>query len=159
PPSPALLVLTVLTGIAGITSSTGIYLIPARPAWNTWRTPVQFFLTAVLLGSASGLVVLCASGLAGAPVEPAGGPTAVGSCLAAAAGACACGQAVLPWSLAAAGFGGGDAPVRAAAVLLTRHFPRLLWMRTLLLPASALLFAAAAARGPGAAGASFSAAG
>ncbi|HVR75052.1 MAG TPA: DmsC/YnfH family molybdoenzyme membrane anchor subunit [Planctomycetota bacterium] len=154
---PVLLLLTVLAGIAGIISSAGIYLIPARPAWNTWRTPLQFFLTALSLGSASGLVLLCARPfLAAEQAQAAGGTTEILAwSLAAAASLSACLQALIPWTLAAAGLGaetgahGGSSAIRAAAILLTRHFGRLLWVRTLLLPASAILFAMAAARGSG----------
>ena len=42
--------LTVLLGVAGVTASAYIYRVPARPAWNTPYTLVQFNLTAALLG-------------------------------------------------------------------------------------------------------------
>jgi Fe-S-cluster-containing dehydrogenase component/DMSO reductase anchor subunit len=42
--------LTVLLGLAGVTASACIYRVPARPAWNTRLTLVQFNLTAGLLG-------------------------------------------------------------------------------------------------------------
>jgi Fe-S-cluster-containing dehydrogenase component/DMSO reductase anchor subunit len=42
--------LTVLFGVAGVTASAYIYRVPARPAWNTPYTLVQFNLTAALLG-------------------------------------------------------------------------------------------------------------
>jgi len=41
---------TALLGLAGITSSAFIYLVPARPAWNTKHTLIDFHLTAWLLG-------------------------------------------------------------------------------------------------------------
>jgi DMSO reductase anchor subunit len=41
---------TALIGIAGITASAFIYLVPARPAWNTKHTLLDFHLTAWLLG-------------------------------------------------------------------------------------------------------------
>jgi formate dehydrogenase iron-sulfur subunit len=41
---------TVLLGAAGITASACIYLVPARPSWNTKFTISDFFLTAALLG-------------------------------------------------------------------------------------------------------------
>jgi formate dehydrogenase iron-sulfur subunit len=41
---------TVLLGIAGVTASACIYRVPARPAWNTSYTPMQFNLTAGVLG-------------------------------------------------------------------------------------------------------------
>ncbi len=37
-------------GMAGIYASAKIYLVPARPAWNTIRTPLRFFLTGFILG-------------------------------------------------------------------------------------------------------------
>jgi DMSO reductase anchor subunit len=52
----ALIFLKVLAstlGIAGILASAYIYLVPARPAWNTPHTPVDFLLSAALLGSAA----------------------------------------------------------------------------------------------------------
>jgi formate dehydrogenase iron-sulfur subunit len=42
--------LTVLFGVAGVTASAYIYRVPARPAWNTPYTLLQFVLTAALLG-------------------------------------------------------------------------------------------------------------
>jgi DMSO reductase iron-sulfur subunit len=42
--------LTAVAGCLGIYSSARIYLVPARPAWNRWWTPVEFFGTASLLG-------------------------------------------------------------------------------------------------------------
>ncbi len=41
---------TALLGLAGITASAFIYLVPARPAWNTKHTPLDFHLTAWVLG-------------------------------------------------------------------------------------------------------------
>ena len=42
--------LTLIFGAAGITASAFIYLVPARPAWNTKHTVIEFFLTGFLLG-------------------------------------------------------------------------------------------------------------
>jgi formate dehydrogenase iron-sulfur subunit len=42
--------LTALLGAAGITASACIYLVRARPAWNSKHTIVEFFLTGALLG-------------------------------------------------------------------------------------------------------------
>jgi formate dehydrogenase iron-sulfur subunit len=42
--------LTVLLGLAGVTASACIYRVPARPAWNTRYTLLQFNLTAAILG-------------------------------------------------------------------------------------------------------------
>jgi DMSO reductase iron-sulfur subunit len=38
-------------GIAGIVASAFIYLVPARPAWNMTHTPIDFLLSAGVLGS------------------------------------------------------------------------------------------------------------
>lgn len=50
PFSQALGGLTALFGAAGITASASIYLVPARPSWNSKFTIADFFLTAALLG-------------------------------------------------------------------------------------------------------------
>jgi DMSO reductase iron-sulfur subunit len=42
--------LTTLLGIAGVTASACIYLVHARPAWNTKRTVAEFYLSGALLG-------------------------------------------------------------------------------------------------------------
>ena len=39
-----------LFGMAGVFASAKIYLVPARPAWNTPLTPLRFFLTGFILG-------------------------------------------------------------------------------------------------------------
>src|SRR5690349_23189130 len=52
-----------LLGLAGITASAFIYLVPARPAWNSKHTLLDFHLTAWLLGP----LFLAALG---APVPP-----------------------------------------------------------------------------------------
>ena len=43
--------LTTLFGVAGVAASACIYLVQARPAWNTKYTVADFFLTGGLLGS------------------------------------------------------------------------------------------------------------
>jgi formate dehydrogenase iron-sulfur subunit len=42
--------LTVVLGLTGVTASACIYRVPARPAWNTRYTLLQFNLTAAILG-------------------------------------------------------------------------------------------------------------
>jgi formate dehydrogenase iron-sulfur subunit len=49
--SAALGAMTFAFGAAGVTASACIYLVRARPAWNTNHTIADFFLTAALLGS------------------------------------------------------------------------------------------------------------
>jgi DMSO reductase anchor subunit len=48
---PSLGALATLLGIGGIIASAFIYLVPARPAWNMPHTPIDFLLSAALLGS------------------------------------------------------------------------------------------------------------
>lgn len=50
PLSSALGGLTALLGAGGITASACIYLVPARPAWNSKHTIADFFLTGAILG-------------------------------------------------------------------------------------------------------------
>jgi formate dehydrogenase iron-sulfur subunit len=57
----ALKVLTPTLGIAGILASAYIYLVPARPAWNTPHTPVDFILSAAVLGSAAAPILIRAT--------------------------------------------------------------------------------------------------
>jgi len=44
-------------GLAGVYASAMIYLVPARPAWNTLRTPLRFFLSGFILGPLFALLV------------------------------------------------------------------------------------------------------
>jgi formate dehydrogenase iron-sulfur subunit len=44
---------TCVLGIAATIASACIYLVPARPSWNMVHTPIDFLLTAALLGSVS----------------------------------------------------------------------------------------------------------
>ena len=50
PTGPGLGALTSLLGVLGVTASACIYLVPARPSWNTKRTVAEFYLTGALLG-------------------------------------------------------------------------------------------------------------
>jgi len=45
--------LTAAIGIAGVLASAFIYLVPARPAWNMVHTPLDFLLSAAVIGCAS----------------------------------------------------------------------------------------------------------
>ena len=53
---------TVVLGAAGITASAFIYMVPARPSWNTKFTTFDFFLTALLLGSLFAVAIGAAPG-------------------------------------------------------------------------------------------------
>jgi len=46
-------ILASFSGVAGILASARIYLVPARPAWNTLHTPLDFLLSSALLGCAA----------------------------------------------------------------------------------------------------------
>ncbi len=53
-------------GISGIVASAFIYLVPARPAWNMAHTPIDFLLSAGLLGTTLlPLLTQASNGLAG----------------------------------------------------------------------------------------------
>ena len=54
---PQLRPLAVYAGCIGILCSARIYMVPARPAWNTWRTMAEFFLTALVLGGNSRVAI------------------------------------------------------------------------------------------------------
>lgn len=57
-PGASLLGLTAtLVGMAGVYASARLYLVPARPVWNSRRTPVAFFATAAATGPL--LTLLC----------------------------------------------------------------------------------------------------
>jgi formate dehydrogenase iron-sulfur subunit len=43
--------ISAVLGIGGIVASAFIYLVPARPAWNMTHTPIDFLLSAGLLGA------------------------------------------------------------------------------------------------------------
>jgi DMSO reductase iron-sulfur subunit len=49
---PLKLLVSVI-GIAGILASARIYLVPARPAWNSIHTPLDFLLSSAVLGCAA----------------------------------------------------------------------------------------------------------
>jgi DMSO reductase anchor subunit len=53
--------LAPMLGIAGILTSAFIYLVPARPAWNTPHTPIDFLLSSALLGSAAAPLLISAT--------------------------------------------------------------------------------------------------
>jgi formate dehydrogenase iron-sulfur subunit len=110
-----------LSGIAGIYTSVRIYRIPARPAWQSGRTTLGFFLSAPVIGAA--LTVACASLV--------GGPSWLMQLFGAVLGVSAAASALVPWSLVAEGTSSEPA-VRSAAQLLRGRFMRTLWARTLL---------------------------
>jgi DMSO reductase anchor subunit len=48
-----------MIGIVGLFASARLYLVPARPAWNTNHTPTDFMLSALLLGCAAYPAIIC----------------------------------------------------------------------------------------------------
>ena len=60
----ALAWLAVAIGVVLLSSMSATYMLPAQPAWNTPATPINFFVTALLLGilgSAAGVVATAKS--------------------------------------------------------------------------------------------------
>ncbi|MGH9278953.1 MAG: DmsC/YnfH family molybdoenzyme membrane anchor subunit [Acidimicrobiales bacterium] len=49
-------VAVVVAGMAGVYASARLYLVPARPVWNSRRTPVAFFATAASVGPVAALL-------------------------------------------------------------------------------------------------------
>ena len=43
--------LAALVGLVLVYAMARVYMLPTQPAWNTWATPISFFVTAFLLGS------------------------------------------------------------------------------------------------------------
>jgi DMSO reductase iron-sulfur subunit len=109
----------IALGIAGIYCSARVYLVPARPAWNSGYTITDFFLTGALLGP---LFVSAA----GVPAH---------STLAAVAAAAACAQLVNQISKLLWLSREEDPELRASALLLIRELriPFLLRLGLLLL--------------------------
>jgi len=56
-PILALEIATLTFGFAGILAGAFIYLVPARPAWNLSHTPIDFILSALMLGTAAAPVL------------------------------------------------------------------------------------------------------
>ncbi|MDP8937189.1 MAG: dimethyl sulfoxide reductase anchor subunit [Actinomycetota bacterium] len=54
---PGFGIVAVALGLAGVYASARLYLVPARPVWNSRRTPVAFFATAASTGPL--LTLLC----------------------------------------------------------------------------------------------------
>lgn len=48
--TPVTAAVACVAGLAGIYCSARIYMVPARPAWNSWMTLADFYLTAFTLG-------------------------------------------------------------------------------------------------------------
>ncbi len=42
---------TALVGLVLVYSMSQVYILPTQPAWDSWATPVSFFVTTLLLGS------------------------------------------------------------------------------------------------------------
>lgn len=59
----ALALLTAILGVVLVYCMARLYMLKSVPAWNSWTTPTQFYLTAALLGS-----LLVAVGLSASPL-------------------------------------------------------------------------------------------
>jgi len=92
-------------GVVGTYASARIYLVPARPAWNTPRTVASFFVTALALGPLFAALFVAHSG----------------GLLAASAVGVAVRLALVLWNVAALTLGRG-AELRGSAVLLLERF-------------------------------------
>ena len=47
----AIALVTAVVGLVLVYSMSQVYMLPTQPTWNTWATPVSFFVTTFLLGS------------------------------------------------------------------------------------------------------------
>lgn len=119
-------------GLVGIASSAGIYLIPARPAWNRWSTPAQFYLSGFLLAAATGFVSVMLSGGAG---------TNWAWIIVLPVSLFAATQAVIPWLLSVESM--REPAVRQTAHMLTHQFGQLSFMRTAYMGLAAVIAPAA----------------
>ncbi len=123
----AALITTTVIGLIAVYTSVRIYRIPARPAWDSVRTNVQFFLTALVLGSAAALLVQAALGASMMVTRTAALVLVAAISM----------SALMPFTLALEGMR-GEASVLASARILSQTFSRLLFARTLLALAVAL---------------------
>jgi len=60
-----LAIVTVVAGVLAVECSVMLYVVTGRPLWSSMRTHGLFFLTAVVLGMASLILVLAATGWSG----------------------------------------------------------------------------------------------
>lgn len=115
------LVGAAVSGLAGVYTSVRIYRIPARPAWDTQRTTVGFFVTSAVLGAALTLALA-------ALFEASVGIERISAVV---LGAGALLSALLPWALASEGTSAEPA-MRGAAQVLRQSFSRVLFVRSVL---------------------------
>jgi DMSO reductase anchor subunit len=54
---PASLIFSSLTGIFLVTAISKVYLIKTIPPWNSWHTPMSFFLSALSLGAVTLILI------------------------------------------------------------------------------------------------------
>jgi DMSO reductase anchor subunit len=71
----SLSIITAILGLCGIVASAFIYLVPARPSWNMVHTPLDFLLSAALIGTVLPSLIGAASD------APASGGPVLWSCL------------------------------------------------------------------------------
>lgn len=68
-PGTALGGAAVVAGAAGVWASARLYLVPARPVWDSPRTPAAFFATAGAVGPVATLLCVDRAALAAGPVR------------------------------------------------------------------------------------------
>ena len=54
--------LSIPAAVAFLAGMADVYLQRTVPVWNTWRTPLAFFTTAIVLGALGGLTLLIGLG-------------------------------------------------------------------------------------------------
>lgn len=112
----------LLIGVAGLYASARLYMVPARPVWNSWRTVATFFFTALAAGPIATLLVAD-------PVVP-GGP--LRAALPTISGAGLLGQLVVQLTLLAGLVLRQEPEYRGSAVLLVHRFRPLFVLRLVL---------------------------
>jgi formate dehydrogenase iron-sulfur subunit len=133
-PGLALGTAAVAVGIAGTYASARLYLVPARPVWNSRRTPAAFFATAAATGPLLALLCLDHTSLAAAWVYV----------LLAAAGAGTVAQLAVQLRLRHVVRSHDDRQHRGTAELLAGPFQTVLWARITAAGAGLALLAFAA---------------
>lgn len=110
---------TAFVGSIGVYTSVRIYRIPARPAWHSPRTTVQFAASAWSLGTALGLGVIGSQTLPSSLTSVTAFALAMGAAL----------STLAPYFLLLEGMGAEPA-LEEAARMLSRDFSRLLFVRS-----------------------------
>ena len=123
---PLLTVPSAVIGVAGVYASARLYVVPGRPAWDSWLTPVRFLATAAATGAAltgslavaavGGLVALLATAANWARLARLGGRPGRGALQLELVRFR--GRTLLRWALTIAGVAAATGGVAMAAVVL-----------------------------------------